>query len=37
MSRKEETEEIPDKFYDATNGSTYRKLRFFGKVRLRLI
>lgn len=33
MSKKEETaEEIPDKLYDATSGTTYRKLRFFGKV-----
>lgn len=33
MSRKEEVaEDIPEKLYDATTGSTYRKLRFFGKV-----
>lgn len=33
MSKKEDiAEEIPDKFYDATTGTTYKKLRFFGKV-----
>lgn len=33
MSKKDEiVEEIPDKFYDATTGTTYKKLRFFGKV-----
>lgn len=33
MSKKEDiAEEIPEKFYDATTGTTYRKLRFFGKV-----
>ena len=33
MSKKEDiVEEIPDKLYDATSATTYRKLRFFGKV-----
>lgn len=33
MSKKDDvTEEIPEKLYDVTTGTTYRKLRFFGKV-----
>lgn len=33
-SRKEEIpEEIPEKLFDETNQVTYKRLRFFGKVR----
>ena len=32
-SRKEDAvDEIPDKLYDETSKTTYKRLRFFGKV-----
>lgn len=34
MSRKDEAvEEIPEKLYDESAKITYKRLRFFGKVR----